>query len=380
MRSHSVATLVAVPCLAQQNGEPPADLNANVATPTVNGAPPPPPPPPIDTTNFELSAGGQLATGNSQSAAVTGQTKFAMRRGSNVFAASLLGNYAEALVTPVGMAGTPTTPGTWKESTENLQGKLRYERYLTPALSTFLQVTGTHDAFQAITFRLNVDPGFKLNFFATDTTKFWGEAGYDFQFDVNYTDQNGYEQAGAGGQSLDTMGLPYVIQQTDTIDSLRAFVGFRHAFNKDVTLSLGLEYLQGFAGSNTGLPATPAGQTAATIDRVPISVTGGRLNFDALFAAHLINAFSLGVGFSAKYNSNPLAGKENLDTATTLTLIYAFTSPAPTPPPPPVCVPAPCVPAPLPPVPPPSTTAPTTTTPTTTAPVDPPVTPSPPMY
>jgi hypothetical protein len=285
----------------------------------------------------------------------------------------VIGNFAEALTTPTAMPGTPTPPGTWKESTENLQGKLRYERYFTTAFSGFLQATGTHDAFQAITFRLNIDPGVKLNFVATDTTKFWGEVGYDFQFDDNDTDANGIEQAGAGGPSLDPMGLPYVIQQTDTIDSVRAFVGFRHAFNKDVTLSLGLEYLQGFAGSNTGLPVVPPGYTAATADLVPISVTGSRLNFDALFVAHVINAFSLGVGFSAKYNSAPLAGKDNLDTSTTLTLIYAFSSPTPPPPPPPVCVPGPCIPVQPPPPPPTQTT--TTTTTTTTAPTEqPPVT------
>jgi putative salt-induced outer membrane protein YdiY len=362
------ASLVAGPALAQ-NGTPPADVSQAVTTPTVPGAPPPPPPPPTDTTTLDIAAGGQLATGNSQSAAASGVAKFAIRRGDNVFAASVVANYA---------ANIPSTSNTWTESTENVQGKLRYERYFTTAFSGFLQVTGLHDAFQAIDFRLNIDPGAKLNFIRSDNTKFWGELGYDFQFDANRTDGQGIEQAGVGGPALDPMGLPYVIERTDTIHSVRAFLGFKEAFNKDVTLSLGLEYLQGFGGSNTGLPPFPAGLTAATADLVAISATGSRLNFEALFAAHLVNAFSLGVGFTAKYNSDPLAGKTSLDTATTLTLIYSFASPKPTPPPPPPCVPGPCIPAPPPPPPLPPTTTPAATTATPPDPPPPPPPPPPP--
>ncbi len=369
MRFYPLITVVALAAttqaFAQQNGAPPADIGATVATPAAPGAPPPPPPKPLDTTNLELSAGGQLATGNSQTVAMTGQTKFGMQRGPNVFAASLLGNFAEALSTPTPVAGTPTAPGVWKESTENVQGKLRYERFFIPILAGFLQATGTHDSFQAVTFRLNIDPGVRLNIIANDTTKLWAEVGYDFQFDDNYVDGSNIELSGSGGQSLDKNGLPYVIMPTDTLHSTRAFVGFRHAFNKDVLVSLGLEYLQGIGGSNTGLPNIPAGYTDAQLDRVPLSVTGSRLNFDLLFTAHLINAFSLGVGFSAKYNSDPLAGKGTLDTATTLTLIYSLALPKPTPPPPPPpCTPSPCVKEPLPPLPQP--------TPTTTAPPPPP--------
>ncbi len=215
-------------------------------------------------------------------------------------------------------------------------------------------MTGTHDAFQAITFRLNVDPGVKLFFVDEPITKFWGELGYDFEFDQNYVDGNGIEQAGSGGPALDSSTptpLPYVIVSQNTIHSTRLFAGFKHAFNGEVNLSLGLEYLQGLGGTGTGTPNAPAGYKPGTYDPVAVSVTGARLNGDALLAAQVGGGFAIGVGLSAKFNSAPLAGKQDLDTTGTLSLIYSFSSPAPAPPP--VCTvppnpPAPHEPAPAP--------------------------------
>ena len=342
----AVGLLMTVPAAAQTSATPPADLAAGVKAATAPGAPPPPPPKAHDATNAAVSAGGQFATGNSRLAAVTGTGRFDIRRGANAFGFALVGNFAEAYVTPAPpppTAAMPLTvpgPASWKESTENLQGKVRYDRYLTSNLSLFLQLTGTHDAFQAISFRLNVDPGVKLLFRDTKATKIWGEAGYDFQFDDNFANNLGIEQAGAGGPQLDPGGAAYVIKQNDSIHSSRLFAGLQHAFNKEVQLSLGLEYLQGFGGTGGGAPGIPPGDVIYNpavlanmgmnaVDPVSISLTGSRLNFDALLAANVGAGLSVGIGFSAKYNSAPLAGKEDLDTATTLTLIYAFSGSTP---------------------------------------------------
>jgi hypothetical protein len=105
--------------------------------------------------------------------------------------------------------------------------------------------------------------------------------------------------------------------------------------------------LQGFGGSGGDAPAIPSGYTAKTVDPVSISLTASRLNFDALLAAHLGAGLSVGVGFSAKYNSAPLPGKQNVDSTGTVALIYAFGGPPPAPPP--ACEPAaPATPAPAP--------------------------------
>jgi hypothetical protein len=313
-----------------QSGQAPADVAQTVAAPKAVDAPTIEAATPTDTTDVSISAGGQYASGNAKEFAATGLGKVDLRRGANGFGAQLTGNYAEGATVP---------SASMKTTTENLQGKLRYLRYFTTAFGGFLQVTGTHDAFTATTFRLNIDPGVKLFFFDNATTRFWGELGYDFEFDQNYTDSNGIMQAGSGGPSLDANGLPYVIEKNNTIHSTRLFVGFKQAFNTEVTLNLGLEYLQGLGGTGTGTPNLPPGYTAGQVDVVPISVTGARLNGDALLAAHIGGGFSIGVGLSEKYNSAALAGKLALDSTGTLSLIYGFSSghPAPPAPPPPEC-------------------------------------------
>lgn len=325
LASLSLATTAAIPAFAQEpppgapgaNGAPPADLTQTVQAPAERAAPEQAAPP-TDSTTAAVSAGGQYAAGNSKLYAATGQGKLDLRRGDNGFGAAFVGNFAETDVA-----------GTYQKSTENLQGRLRYDRYFTSVFGGFLQATGTHDAFQAITFRLNVDPGVKLIVVDAEATKLWGEVGYDFEFDDNFTDGNGIEQAGSGGVAADDKGRPYVIEKTDTIHSSRLFAGVRHQFNAEVVLTSGLEYLQGFGGSGGGTPAVPPGYTASGVDLVPISLTAARLNFDALLAAHVGGGFSLGVGIIAKYNSAPLAGKVNVDSTGTLSLIYAFASPAP---------------------------------------------------
>jgi hypothetical protein len=349
------------PASAQTAGTPPSDVAQAVAAPKAPSDVPKPNEVGPDSMNAAVSAGGQYAAGNSKLFAGTALAKFDIRRGFNAFAAAIVGNYSRGFVSPpalvltngAGQKSIVTSPGAWETTTENLQGKFRYDRFFTQDLSGFLQATGLHDAFQAIVFRLNVDPGVKYLFLNGGSTKIWGEAGYDFQFDNNYTANGGFEQAGSGspayvngppasnpafGTSVNdpVFGVPFWISSNDTINSARLYAGFQHAFNKEVTLSSGLEYLQGFAGSGGTPPTLPsqykalnnaAGQMitpGVTVEPVPISLTASRLNFDALLAAHLLGGMSLGVGFNVKYNSAPLPGKVNVDSAGTVSLIYSI--------------------------------------------------------
>jgi len=366
MRTHFTAPAVAAlvltapAALAQAlNGAPPADVGASVSQQKDSGAVPTENKPTTDTTVVAVNAGMQWATGNSELFAVTGGAKIDMRRGNNGFGGALVANYAESYVVPAGASA-----GAWQDTTRNLQAKLRYDRYLARNVSLFLQVTGTHDAFQATAFRLNIDPGVKYLFINKEETKLWAEVGYDFEFDDNYVDGEGFELTGTGARQVDaTTSLPIVIMNTNTMHSVRAYAGFRHAFSKDVNLSAGLEYLQGLGGSDDGLPNLPAGFTDAEVLRSKINLVRSRINFDALLAARLVGGLSVGLGFTMKYNSDPLPGKVTVDTATTFTLIYSLTSPddkdkKKAPPPPPPC--EPCTNAPMnpPPVAPPAPPAP----------------------
>ena len=300
------ASLISTTALAQTTyGAPPPDAKALVVAPAGPAAAPPDVYKPNDSTNVTLAAGGQLATGNSQLLAGTVNGKMDLRRGYDAFGASLIGNYGQGA----------TSPGAEQHvTTENLQGRVRYDRYMTERFSIFLIDTERHDRFQGLAIRTNLDPGVKYLFVNAETTTFWGELGYDFQYDVRLDSALPVLDA--------TTGLPTgaMLSKTATQQSGRLFAGFKHAFNTQVTFVTGLEYLQGFASSTAG--------TAGDY----------RLNYDALFAANVGGGFSVGLGFSARYDHDPLPGKVHTDTASTISLIYSFSEPTPAPPPPPPCV------------------------------------------
>jgi putative salt-induced outer membrane protein YdiY len=327
-------------------GVPPPDATAAVAAPKANEDVPKIEAP-TDETNVTLSAGGQLSTGNSRMVAATANGKFAMRRGADAFGAGLLGNYGES-----------ATPGqSLQETTENIQGRLRYDRFLVDRMSLFLIGTGLHDRFEGLQARINVDPGAKYLFVHTGASAFWGELGYDFQYDYRLASAR-VEKDSMGVTELDASGNPLLLDKTHVDHSARFFVGLKHAFNKEVSFTTGFEYLQSCVHS-----------------------TRYRFNYDALFAANVGGGLSLGLGFTAHYDHDPLPTKKDLDTTTTINLIYSLTeaskpgvspppSPAAVPEPEPAPVPAPApAPAVVPPAPAPAsapTTA-TTTTLTTTA-------------
>ena len=320
-------TLAAGGALAQSNvptgaptGAPPPDAAALVAAPK-DPATLPADPKPIDGTTATLSAGGQLATGNSRLLAGTINGAVDSRHGANGYGASILGNY-----------GQGAAPGASEvETAENLQGKIRYDRYVLDQASVFLIVTGRHDKFQGLDFRLNLDPGFKYLFLKEASNALWAEAGYDFQFDDR--NQGALGEVAADGTTpvfTDPTCVPAAmgsnapcvqaqLPKTQVDHSTRVFAGYRHAFNKEVTLGAGVEYLQSIVAVQ--------------------GIYDSRLNFDALFAAKVGGGLSVGLGFSARYDRFPLPGKQDLDTASTLTLIYAF-SDLPEPPKPPCPCPA----------------------------------------
>jgi hypothetical protein len=241
------------------------------------------------------------------------------RFGMNGLGASVLGNY-----------GQGASPGNAiVETAENVQGRIRYDRYIVNNASLFLINTLRHDRFQGIELRYNLDPGIKYLFLSQAVTTFWVEGGYDFQHDVR--EDSARVQVDSTG--ADIMGAP-LLDKTATFHSLRAFLGFKHAFNEEVTLSTGVEYIES------------------------LTETHRWINGDALFAAKVGAGLAVGVGVSVRYDSAPLPTKVNTDTATTLSLIYAFNDAAP-----PKPAPAAACPPTPPPPPPPASTSPAANTP-----------------
>ena len=309
------------------SGGPPPDAKALVTAPKAADAPKFERP--VDGTTISLAAGGLLTSGNSRLLAFSTNGVIESRHEANGFGAALVANYGQ---------GAPPDKAV-QVTTQNIQAKLRYDRYLIEQASLFLQTTGRHDRFQGINARLNLDPGFKYLFLREQSNSLWGEAGYDFQYDVRRDSARVVLDA-------DKMPVPgaALLDKTLVDHSSRLFAGYRRGFNKEVTLATGVEYLQSVVDS----------------DRY-------RFNFDALIAAKIGGGLALGVGFSARFDNAPLPGKKTLDTSTTLSLIYAFSDipekkmcPCPDP-----AAPVDAAP-PVPPCPP--STAPPTTTPDTTPP------------
>jgi putative salt-induced outer membrane protein YdiY len=319
--SLSLAALASTtPAIAQATttpptGAPPPDATALVAAPKADNLTAPDVKKPLDGTSVSLSAGGQFATGNTRLLAGTMNGEWSSRWGSNGIGASILGNY--------GQGAPPGSPVV--ETAENVQGRVRYDRYIIDQASLFLINTVRHDRFQGLEVRYNIDPGFKYLFLTAATNTLWVEAGYDFQYDVRED----------SALQLDATGAPNamapLLPKTHDDHAIRLYAGFKHDFNEEVTLSTGLEYIQAVSDG-----------------------THHWLNYDALFAAKVGGGLALGLGFNARYDSDPLPGKKTTDTASTLSLIYSFSDAVPpktpdVPCPPPAPAPAPATaPAPAP--------------------------------
>jgi putative salt-induced outer membrane protein YdiY len=201
----------------------------------------------------------------------------------NGIGGSLVGNY-----------GRSAPPGSKLMTTaENLQGRARYDRYLIEQFSVFLLNTGRYDRFQGLAFRYNLDPGFKYLFINEAETTLWLEAGYDLQHDVRLDSARAQ------------VGSTVLLDKTATDHAGRAYAGVKHAFNTSVALSSGVELLQSL-----------------------VHADHTRFNFDALLTATVGKGFSFGFGFGARYDAAPLAGKRDLDTTTTVSVIYSYSSAA----------------------------------------------------
>lgn len=270
---------------AQDLGKPPPEAEKAVAGPGKGVEAPKLAPASPEGINAALSAGGLSSSGNSRLVAFTGSGAFDWRGGQNGLGASLVGNYGQSAPPGGDMATT----------TENAQGRVRYDRYVTEDASFFLLATGRHDRFQGLAFRLNLDPGFKYLFVNRPSTALWAEAGYDFQYDTRTREAR--EVRDDAGVLIDRL------DKHETDHSARVFLGFRHAFNDATAVSNGIEYLQSFVDSKQY-----------------------RFNYDVLFTAKVWGDLALGAGFNARYDNQPLPDKQKLDTTSTLSIIYSYTN------------------------------------------------------
>ncbi|MDF3068744.1 MAG: Peptide chain release factor [Polyangiaceae bacterium] len=229
-----------------------------------------------EATELKLSAGGLLATGNSRSMAATGSGMLRLRRQLNEYSANIAANYGRA---------APTQADDMQTSVSNIQGRIRYDRFLSEHWSLFVAQSARKDRFQGLELRLNFDPGLAFYFFDEDKHRLWVEAGYDLQYDIREND------------ALRVAPAP----KTETRHSARGFLGYENNINEVLRFHTGVEYIQSVQESRNW-----------------------RLNWDTGITSAISNKFSFATTFSLRYDNNPLVGVRKLDTLTALNLVYTL--------------------------------------------------------
>lgn len=235
-----------------------------------------------DATELQVLAGGAQATGNARSLSLTGSANFRLRREANQFTALAAINYGRAAATQADDVVT---------TVDNQQGRVRYDRFLAKGFGVFFAVSGRRDRFQGLDFRLNLDPGVAYYFVDQEKQQFWGELGYDFQFDVRRQ------------ENIDAAFLldGTVLEKTKTAHFGRLFAGYSNALNDAVTFKTGVEYLMGLT-----------------------DMAAWRLNWDVGLTSKIAGNFSLAATFTLKYDHKPLPGVRDTDTMSALSLVYAL--------------------------------------------------------
>ena len=230
-------------------------------------------------TSFQVSGGALSSSGNSKTLALTGASRFKARRDDNQLSLAAAGNYAES---------APKPDQSMQTTMKNVQGKLRFDRFLGNGFAVFVSLSGRNDQFQGLLLRTNLDPGFAYYFVDKDKQQLWTEIGYDYQWDLRRDDA--LKRAAAAGQNLD---------KTDSRHSARLFLGYDGSINAMVGITSGLEYLQSVQDSKYY-----------------------RLNWDLGVTSNLSSKFSLSMTFSLRYDNIPLPTVKNTDTITAANLVY----------------------------------------------------------
>lgn len=235
----------------------------------------------VSETDAKVSAGAFLSTGNATSLALTAAGNLRLRRGSDQFTIDLAANYGQASVTP----GTPAEP-----TVENIQARARYDRFLAKKWAVFAQESFRKDRFQGLDLRLNFDPGLAYYVLIEEKQHLTFEAGYDLQYDVRTTEA--IADAEAAGTPVDA---------TEVRHALRFFAGYDNNLNEHVRFDTGLEYLQAFALAENF-----------------------RINWVSSLTASITQSFAVAAGFTLRFDNNPLPAVQQLDTITTLSLVYSL--------------------------------------------------------
>jgi hypothetical protein len=256
--------------------------------------------------NASAEFGLVFTTGNSETTTITGGAKAARKEGDNKLSGEVSGAFAQSgvrqlvdlngngLIDNEGEIGTVTTT-----SSENVTGKVRYDRFLTTNNSLFLAALASTDEPAGKELVLGGQFGYSRQLYKSDHHEVVGEAGLDFS-----------REKLISGDPL-------------SILSARFFAGYKGALGPTTNLDGSVEAL-----FNLNRLDTPTGEA----DPVEDSRVNGKLGV----TSKLTESLSLNTSFEVKYDHKPAPLKiSNLapgyvpesaafDTIMKASLIYSF--------------------------------------------------------
>jgi putative salt-induced outer membrane protein len=230
--------------------------------------------------DVSIAAGGLFASGNARTIALTSVLKTRLRRDDHQFSGAAAINYGRA-----GKKGQEID-----STVENYQGLLRYDYFLTPDVSLFLQSTARRDKFQGLDLRLNIDPGIAYYFINEKVHRLWGEIGYDLQYDIR-RDQDRVQKDPTAP----------LLDKTQTLHNLRLFFGYENKLRKEVSFISSIEYLQNFADLETFRFIADIGLKSNVADHLALATT-----------------------YTARYENKPLPNVTELDSIASFNLVYSL--------------------------------------------------------
>jgi putative salt-induced outer membrane protein len=232
-----------------------------------------------DEKELSLSFGGLVSSGNSRTRAATGAGAVRIRRDDDQYSAAVAGNYGRSAAPRDAPMAT---------TAENLQARLRYDRFVSEDWSLFAALSGRRDRFQGLDLRLSFDPGVAYHILRDEPHRLWAELGYDLQYDIRRDEY--VREAEAAGEPL---------EKTQTRHSVRAFAGYEATLSEATRARTGLEYIQ------------------AVVDPEHY-----RLNLELALTSSISDRFALATAFSLRYDHRPLPGVDELDTLTSVSIVF----------------------------------------------------------
>lgn len=240
-------------------------------------------------TDVSVSAGGLFAAGNARTVALTTAGNLRLRRYEHQIRTALAWNFARAA--QKGSSAAETT-------VENYQGLARYDLFLSPRISVFLQSTTRRDRFQGLDLRLNADPGVAYHFIETKNQRLVLEVGYDLQHDIR---RDASRVTTTPAVPPATEATVTVADKTRTLHNSRAFFGYENSLYPEVGFIASLEHIQNFQDPHLY-----------------------RLVFDVGLKSTIRGKLAVATTYTMRFENRPLAGVEKADSLASISLVYTL--------------------------------------------------------